>query len=331
MNVMKCTQFSKTTVGALLVAFTLVMLLFLTGFSSTQASASMVNEIDCQQITDLGISKGTLKLIEERKDAVGNTIQLLSDDYYSYYFDPSNKEVLVIVANNDVMEKIVENSSKLSLDSVPNIDNDVLGNIKKIFPEYNLDSLKIDLDTESGSPIEFFQYTIREYSNDIQINKAHLSFSYDGQLTFVNGSHNELDVNKDYSKIDSSAAIEIAFSYLMKTKDAYEKNANSSLAEASFEEYIVATEDMILPDGVKVGDTFRLEKLPAYEIYLDSHSDMNVIRNEKLMYEDTVAWLIEFTVCTSWGKYDTIFNPLIHIYVDASTGEILEMNMTDGN
>lgn len=327
---MKHTKYNKPIIGTLFMALALLTVFVLSGFSSSHESASAPYEIDCQEVKDLGLSTGTLRLIEERKDAVGNTIQKMSDDNYSYFFDPTKKEVLVIVANDAVMEGIVKEASTLSMELTPGVDNDIMSNIIKFFPEYNLDAVKIDLDTESGSPVEFFQYTIREYKNDIQINKAQMSFSYDGQLTFVYGSHNQLDETKDYSIIGASDAVEIAFSHLRKLKDAYEENINSSLVDDSTDEYITATEDMVLPDGVKVGDTFKLEKLPSYEIFIDSQSDINVIRNEKLMYGNTVAWLIEFTVQTSWGKYDTIFNPLIHIYVDAATGNVLEVNMTDG-
>lgn len=327
---MKLTKYTKPGIIILVMLVALSLVLVLSGFSLSPEAASSSNETDCQAVMDLGLSTGNLRLVEERKDAVGNTIQLLRDDYYSYFFDPMKNEVIVVTANDNIMEQITKNASTLSMELVPGVDNDIISYVSKFFPEYNLDDVKIDLDTESGSPIEFFQYTIREYENDIQVNKAQISFSYDGQLTFIYGSHNQLDEGKDYSKISASDAVGIAFSHLTKTKNAYEEGMNSSLAEDAAEEYITATDDMILPDGVKVGDTFRLERLPTYEIFIDDQNDMNVIKNEKLVYEDTVAWLVEFTVRTSWGEYDSIFNPLIHIYVDASTGDVLEINMTDG-
>lgn len=327
---MKRTKYAKLFFGTLVVSFALVVVLILSSFCSAHEPVSAPDEIDCQEVKSLGLSSGALKLIGESKDAGGNTVQKLCDDRYTYFFDPAKREVRVIIANDDVMEKIVDDASGLSMQLVPAADNDIMNVIRKFFPEYDLDAVKVDVDTESGSPIEFFQYTIREYKDDVQINKAQISISIDGQVTFVHGSHNRIGESEDYSKISSSDAIDIAFSYLTKAKSEYEEKMNPHLDEASAEEYIIATEDMLLPDGVKVGDTFKPEKLPAYKIFLDGKNDMNVIRNEKLMYGDTVAWLVEFTVRTSWGEYDSIFDPLIHIYVDASTGDVLEMNMTDG-
>lgn len=328
---MKHKKLTKTIVGILAIVLMFSTAMLITGFSSSENLADAAAEADCEEIQALGLTTGTLRLLEERKDVDGNVIQRFADDQYSYYYSPSNREVVVISANDEVMEKIVQDASGLSLELVPAIDNDVMKYIKAFFPEYNLETVKIDLDTESGSPIEFFQYTIRDYRNEIQTNSAQISFSIDGQLTFVHGSHNKLDDSKDYSKINDSEAVRLACAYLIEKKAELEENANASLSEQTADEYITATDDMVLPDGVKVGETFKVEKLPAYEVYINSPDDINIITNQKLIYNDTVAWLVEFTVNTSWGEVDTIFNPLVHVYIDAATGKVLEMNMTDGS
>ena len=86
---------------------------------------------------------------------------------------------------------------------------------------------------------------------------------------------------------------------------------------------------MVLPDGVKIGEEFKTEQLPQLEVYLNSVDDMNVSSVEKMVYQDTVAWLVEFSVNSSWGKFDEALNPFLHVYIDAATGEVLEMNSTD--
>ena len=328
---MRFSKLIKSIVGILVLVLLLSMSLLLAGASSPKAKSDETTEIDCKEIMALGLSKGSIRLIEERNDVAGNVIQHFVDDQYSYYFSPSERKVLVIVANDALMERIVRDASGLSMKIVPAVDNDIMSCIEKFFPEYNLETVIIDLNTESGSPIEFFQYTIRDFHNDIQTNSAQISFSIDGQLTFVYGSHNRLDASKDYSKISDSEAIRIACTYLVDKKTELENAANADASKQTSDEYIIATEDMVLPDGVKVGDTFKIEKLPIYEIFINTSDDMDVITNQKLVYNDTVAWLVEFTIKTSWGEIDTIFNPLVHIYVDATTGKILEMNMTDGS
>lgn len=327
---MKSTKWKKAIIGILVVTLIVATTMLLTGFSSAKEYGGVQNKIECQEVMDLGLNSGTLRLVEERKDAIGNTIQIMRDDCYTYYYDTERKEVIVITINDSIMEKIVKDASDISMERIPLVDIDVMRYIKEIFPKYHLDTIKIDLDTESGSPIEFYRYTVHEYQDDIQTNRAQLSFSIDGQLTFVYGSHNEIDESKNYSRINEYDAIKIAYSYLVDKKDQYEKAMNANYSEHDSEKLITATEDMVLPDGVKVGETFELERLPVYEIFISSPDDMNISMNQKVVYGDTVAWLVEFTVKTSWGDVDPLFNPLFHVYVDAETGKVIELNTTDG-
>ena len=73
--------------------------------------------------------------------------------------------------------------------------------------------------------------------------------------------------------------------------------------------------------------------LPWNYIILDTSEDMNVQCAEKMVYrtdEDTVAWMIELILKTEEGEKDSMFNPLVHIYIDAAEGKVLNMNYTDG-
>ncbi len=310
-----------------LVAFLLCIIVLTTIVLTKPSGALEKNTI----LTEIPIQTGELRLVEERKDVAGNTIQIWNDEKYSYYYNETDGNVNVISANTNTMEEIVKSAKGLSLEQVPSLNTETLVRdiLNDFFPEYNLDSIKTVIDTESGNPIELFQFKIKEYYNDILLNTASISLSYDGQLTFLHGSHNTIDTKKDYSVYEESNIIELAFKYLQSKKEQIEYDINSGFNSSGEEEYYIATEDMVLPDGVKIGDVFKTEKLPLYEMVLNSVDDMNVSSVEKMAYKNTVAWLIEFSVNTSWGKYTKALNPLIHLYIDAATGEVLEMNSTD--
>lgn len=294
------------------------------------ASANPTGTIENnEKLAEIPIRTGELRLIEERKDIAGNVIQIWEDDKYSYHFDVANNDVRVISANTERMEAIVKSAGDLSIGEIPNVDTDISGILKDFFSEYDLDSIKTEIDTESGNPIEWFEFTVKEYYKDILQNTAHISLSYDGQLTFLQGSRNTIDKTKDYWVYNEQDVVELAFKYILSKKDDWESDINSELKNPGEAEYFIATEEMVVPDGVKIGEEFKTERLPQYEIYLNSIDDMKVSDVEKMVYGDTVAWLVEFSVNTSWGNFDEVLNPFIHLYIDATTGEVLEMNSTD--
>ena len=219
-------------------------------------------------------------------------VALFKANYKNY----SSVRDTILVADDNMMREITENAKNIG--NVDETEIDILAFVHEYFPEYNTETMKIDVEKGvSGSPLEYYQYTIYDYIDDIQVNRAHINFSYDGQLIFVQGSHNKIDRSKDYDKIDENKALDIAYSYLIEEKDRND-------------------------DG-----------LPWNYIILDTSEDMNVQCAEKMVYrmdEDTVAWMIELILKTEEGEKDSMFNPLVHIYIDAAEGKVLNMNYTDG-
>ena len=301
------------------------------GFASQKSNAKSKNELEeYKAIGALGLRKGELKVVEEQPNIQGDIIQKLSDDSYSYFYDTKKDAVIVISANDQAMDKIIKNAPEDFMVGLSETKIDIKKYVNKFFPEYDLENIKVELDMSSGSPVESYRYKISDYQDNVQINNAQMSFSYDGQLTFVYGTHNIIGDFVTYNTISEQKAISIAFSHLFSLKKEIEDEANKNYTTENNSKEIIATEDMMLPDGINPGDSFVQEKLPWYQIYLNNISDMNVLKCEKIIYENTVVWLVEFTVKTSWGDIDTIFNPLMHVYVDAQSGNVLEMNSTDG-
>jgi len=319
-------------IGVIMLAVICLGISIFSEFASQESKANSKSEYESEEykaISILGLRNGELKVVEEQQNIQGDIIQKLSDDSYSYFYDTSKDAVIVLSACDQVMNKIVKEAPDNFMSSLSETEIDINKYIHQFFPEYNLNTIKISLDTSSGSPLESFRYTISDYQDGTKVNNAQMSFSYDGQLTFLYGTHNNHNNFKTYGNISEKDAISIAFSYLSNLKKDIENDANKNYTD-DVPETIIATDDMILPDGVKPGETFISQKLPRYVIYLDTESDMSILSTEKTIYGNRVAWLIEFIVKTSWGDIDTIFNPLIHVYVDIENGNVLEMNSTNG-
>ena len=125
-------------------------------------------------------------------------------------------------------------------------------------------------------------------------------------------------------------AAEIVLNYMIENVDTLEQKAKESMGGDVAGEVLIATEDMVLPDGVKVGDTFTVDKLPAYRLFIKSKKDMLNPSVMRIMYQGNVAWEVTFSAQSSWGEYDEVFNPCFTAYVDVQRGEILEITATDG-
>ena len=89
-------------------------------------------------------------------------------------------------------------------------------------------------------------------------------------------------------------------------------------------------EGVILPDGVKSIDDVVEEQLPEYKLYLNTVKDLNNIKMNREVHNGKVVWFANFTISTSWGEVDSMFNSMISMEIDAMTGEIIEVLSTDG-
>ena len=156
-----------------------------------------------------------------------------------------------------------------------------------------------------------------------------MSLAFNGQITVVSGSHNTKEDFYTRSTINADEAVEFAVAYIIENKEKLERQNVSDDSEVRDEE-IFATADMILPDGVNPGDTFRVEKLPAYKIQINDTSDIMDPSAIKTMYKGNPVWEVGFSVKTSWGDYDELLNSYLTIYVDAQSGRVIDMVSTDG-
>ena len=90
-----------------------------------------------------------------------------------------------------------------------------------------------------------------------------------------------------------------------------------------------ADDGFVLPDGVNSLDEVVEQKLPDYKILVNSNKDLTGINMVKEMYRGSVVWVVEFTLNTSWGEVDDMFNGLVLMIIDAQTGDVLEVASTD--
>lgn len=256
-----------------------------------------------EAVNALELHSGELRVLEDSKNAAGDKIQTLEDDAYVYRFNAEEKELVSICASTKEMEEIVRRAGETVESGDLTKEIDVMGIVRTYFPEYEPQTVQIEQEMGSGDPIGWYRYTVRDLRDELVLNTARIEFSYDRQLTFLQGTHNTLDAGMETLSCTREEAVAIAFRYLV--------------------------EDMAAAQRGENGGAFA-EEMPEYEVFFDTVEDMRDLKMEKRMHGKRVAWLVEFTVHTSWGEVDDIFDPLIHIYVDAQTGEVLEMNQTDG-
>lgn len=64
---MKNTKWKKAIIGILVVTLIVATTMLLTGFSSAKEYGGVQNKIECQEVMDLGLNSGTLRLVKNAK------------------------------------------------------------------------------------------------------------------------------------------------------------------------------------------------------------------------------------------------------------------------
>ena len=282
-----------------------------------------------QAIVDLGVTEGDINLIDEHENAYGDKQFTYADDKYTYYMDAASSELIFAVMNSDKMTVLVENALEITPLEIAKADELFASELQKLFPQYDIKNLTVNVITDNGSPIDYFIYEAQEISGDIVVNRANISFGIDGSLTSFGGTYNKLDDFEGSDKYNKDEIALIAYNYLLSIKEEVEKAMIPS-EDTGADIKTNGGEGVILPDGVKSIDDVVEEQLPEYKLYLNSVADLDNIAINREMHNGKVVWFANFTIKTSWGEVDSIFNPMISMEIDAMNGEIIEVLSTDG-
>lgn len=286
-----------------------------------------------------GILLGELNCQEVIQNQVGQTIRVYSDDSYQYFVSDKSGEISLISMNGSTMEEISAKfeDGRYNTVSDEQAEKIMFEVIKKVFPEYSVSNLSIKTDNETGSSIERFRYYIEELHDDYVVNVASVSIAFNGEVSFISGTHNTIDMFKsDAAPIGSDDLMitkedlpDIVAEYIVENVVELEKSRSMEKNYPSHEK-VIAAEGMLLPDGVSIGEEFTIDTLPEYQVYCDNADDISIREIKKVMRSGTVLWEVNFMVHTSWGEYDSALNPNVVMYIDPINGHVVEMYSSNG-
>lgn len=282
-----------------------------------------------QSISNLGISEGELKFVGQKENSYGKKQYTYTDNIYTYILDANSSEVVFTKLNTDKMKQLTEKASGITPTDREKTDLKIKGTIKKLFLDYNLDYTTVNIITDNGSPLDYILYEIEEKHGNIVVNRAVIGYGIDGSLTSFGGTHNKLDDFKGSDNYSEAQIINIAYDYLASNKSKIEAAMIPS-EDSGTDMKTYNDDEVVPPDGIKSIDEVVEVKLPEYKLELNNYKDLKDISIMKEMFNGSIVWKVNFTLNTSWGKVDSIFNPLINMKIDAMTGNIIEVISTDG-
>lgn len=263
-----------------------------------------------------GILEGKTDYRESIQNDAGQVLNVYSDENYLYYVTEADNRVAMVSLQADQMEKLSEMFSKgqiniISDEKAEEIMYEVIG---KVFPEYSVTDLCVSFDNVTGSSIESFRFYIEEVIDDNVINVASVSLAANGQISSVSGSHNTVDLfemgtatadaTSEKCSVSKDDLPDIIARYVTDNLVAMESERMVD-GDVYSEETVIASEGMLLPDGVNIGDTFAVKRLPEYRIYCENAEDIHIVESARVIHKGVIAWEVKFTLDTSWGEVDS--------------------------
>ena len=238
--------------------------------------------------------------------ASGDITDIYTDSQYRYFVFRETKELNVLSLSDEMMasleQKYYDNSDAII--STDEAEQRLREAVIQYFPEYDASQLKLELNDKTGSCLEYYVYIVYEYDGINRVNTASISLAFDGTVSMVSGSYNSPEIFNGSDAYTSKQIEDIVFSYILHEKD------NLALE--------------IYPDEQYYEDNGN--QLPKYQLFISTHEDMKNISLEKVIWNGRPCWQAEFTLESSWAEFDKFYevtNPVLCIYVDAISGEVV--------
>lgn len=252
------------------------------------------------------VDTDSLTLESSMETASGDIIDIYTDSQYRYFVFRETKGLNVLSLSDEMMESLQQkyNDNPDALISTDLAEQYLIEAVRKYFPEYDASKLKLELNNEPGSCLEYYVYIVYEYDGINRVNTASISLAFDGTVSMVSGSHNSPEVFIGSDVYTSKQIEDIVFSYVLQEKD------NLALE--------------IYPDEQYYEDNGN--QLPKYQLFISTQEDMKNFSLEKIIWNGRPCWQAEFTLESSWAEFDEFYevtNPVFHIYVDAISGEVV--------
>lgn len=257
------------------------------------------------------VDTDSLTLESSMETASGDIIDIYTDYQYRYFVFRETKGLNVLSLSDAMMESLHQkyNDNPDALISTDLADQYLIEAVRKYFPEYDANKLKLELNNEPGSCLEYYVYIVYEYDGINRVNTASISLAFDGTVSMVSGSHNSPEVFNGSDVYTSKQIEDIVYNYVLQEKD------NLALE--------------IYPDEQYYEDNSH--QLPKYQLFISTQEDMKSFSLEKIIWNGRPCWQAEFTLESSWSEFAEFYevtNPVFHIYVDAISGEIVSHTHT---
>lgn len=288
----------------------LVMTLSLVGCGKDKNNIDNSN-IDPKDATHYVVDTDSLALESSTETANGDIIDIYTDSQYRYFVFRETNELNVLSLSDEMMASLEQkyDDNPDALITTDAAEQRLREAVMRYFPEYDASQLKLELNNEPGSCLEYYVYIVYEYDGVNRVNTASISLAFDGTVSMVSGSHNSPEVFNGSDAYTSKQIEDIVFSYILQEKD------NLALE--------------IYPDEQYYEDNGN--QLPKYQLFISTHEDMKNFSLEKVIWNGKPCWQAEFTLESSWAEFDEFYevtNPVFHIYVDAISGEVLSLMHT---
>ena len=288
----------------------LVLTLSLFGCGKDVNSVDNSN-IDNKDATRYVVDTDSLTLESSMETASGDIIDIYTDSQYRYYVFRETKGLNVLSLSDEMMESLQQkyNDNPDALISTDLAEQYLIEAVRKYFPEYDANKLKLELNNEQGSCLEYYVYIVYEYDGINRVNTASISLAFDGTVSMVSGSHNSPEIFIGSDAYTSKQIEDIVFSYVLQEKD------NLALEIYLDEQYY---ED----NG---------NQLPKYQLFISTHEDMKNFSLEKVIWNGRPCWQAEFALESSWAEFDEFYevtNPIFRFNVDAISGEVVSHTHT---
>lgn len=281
------------------------------GKDENSVDHSNVDNKDAERSLCYIVDTDSLTLESSMETASGDIIDIYTDSQYRYSVFRETKELNVLSLSVEMMasleQKYYDNPDALI--STDAAEQRLREAVMQYFPEYDTSQLKLELNDETGSCLEYYVYIVYEYDGINRVNTASISLAFDGTVSMVSGSHNSPEVFNGSDAYTSKQIEDIVFSYVLQEKD------NLALE--------------IYPDEQYYEDNGY--QLPKYQLLISTHEDMKNFSLEKVIWNGRPCWQAEFTLESSWAEFDEFYEvttPVFHINVDAISGEVVSHTHT---
>lgn len=286
----------------------MVFLLFLTSCNDAQTLDDSSADVRDLHIEDyLALDTSGMEFVESMENVDGELVDIYTDGEYNYSVLRSTGTLISLFGNDSLHDALLKkyNDDPDYIIERGQADRLLEQVISEYFPEYNWDTLKIECNDETGSYIESYIFMVYDYDGINRVNKASVSFAFDGTLTMLSGTHISSDIFEGTDTFSESELVEIAFNYVRDHKD--------ELAAES-----IGTGDFFDESGTQ---------LPSFAYIVESPEDLKNMAIEKMVYRNTVCWNVSFDLGNTWSELDgfyEVMNPYITLYIDARDGTVVE-------